>query len=63
MAIKTRCLTPGANFTTKISKDKVSVEVSFGKKIEMTEKEAELIEALLHNQIEVVLSRFYLSQE
>ena len=63
MAIKTRCLTPGANFTTEISDDKVSVEVNFGKKIELTEKEAELIEALLHNQIEIVLSRFYINDE
>jgi hypothetical protein len=59
MAIKTRCLTPGAMFETHIQEESLSVQVEFGRKIDLTEAEAEILDALVHNQLEMALAQFW----
>ena len=63
MAIKTKCLTPGAVFKTRIQEESLSVQVEFGRKIDLTEPEAEILEALIHNQLEVALAQFWLEDK
>lgn len=67
MALETKCLTPGAQFHTDISTDyegreqvTVSVDLPAGTIKNLTEVEAELIEKLLHNQIELVLRPYFM---
>ena len=59
MAIKTRCLTPGAIFHTTIKDSEVSIKVDLPFSIPLNKSEAEQLEALLHNQVEIVLSRYF----
>jgi len=59
MAIKTKCQTPGAIFHTLISGKKIEVKVDLPKKIVKTEKEAKLLEANIHNALEIVLSKYF----
>ena len=63
MAVKTRCQTQGAIFATEISNRGIKVDVRFsadGKEIYLSDKEAELLEANIHNVLELVLSRYYM---
>jgi hypothetical protein len=60
MAIKTPCQTSGAVFITEISDGRVSVTVELGRKLLLDKEGAELLEANLHNAIELVLARYYL---
>lgn len=62
MAMSTKCQTPDAQFHTHITNRSVSVTVDFGKKIPLNIEESELLEANLHNAIELVLSRYYATQ-
>jgi hypothetical protein len=59
MALKTRCQTPEAMFTIAISRTAVSVraELPFG--IDLTESQAELLEANLHNAVELALAPLF----
>ena len=61
MANPTKCLTPGAIFQTRISTDGVSVRVLMpGNELKgLSEKEAEILETLIHNQLELVLRPFF----
>ncbi|MDC1160132.1 helix-turn-helix domain-containing protein [Luminiphilus sp.] len=59
MAIETKCLTPGAVFETHIQDESLSVRIDFGRKIDLSETEAELLEALVHNQLESALAQFW----
>lgn len=59
MAMPTKCQTSGAQFHTRISDENLSVTVDFGKLIPLDEGEAELLEANLHNALELVLARYY----
>lgn len=59
MAIKTVCQTPGTVFHTKIESKKISCEVDLPKPIKLTEKQAELLEANIHNAMELVLARYF----
>ena len=67
MAIETKCLTPGAHFHTNINKDyegreyvTISVDLPPGTLTNLTKVEAELLEKLLHNQIELVLRPYFI---
>ena len=57
-AVETPCLTPGANFSTHIKPKEISMNVKFPKEINLSKKEAQLLEKNLHNAIELVL-RYY----
>jgi hypothetical protein len=59
VALETKCLTGGAVFHTEIHEEAVSVEVSLPFKLALTEKEAELLEKLIHNQLELVLRPYF----
>ena len=55
----TECLTSGANFNTQISPRRVSVSVDMPFDLNLDEEEAIKLEALLHNAVELVLSRYF----
>ena len=55
MALATKCLTNDAVFHTAISERAVSVKVALPFKLETSEEEAEMLEKLIHNQMELVL--------
>ncbi|HEY2455605.1 MAG TPA: hypothetical protein VGI71_23920 [Scandinavium sp.] len=63
MAIPTECQTPGAQFRTHISEVAATVSIEFGRKIIMSEHEARLLEANLHNAAELVFARYYTSDQ
>lgn len=58
-AVKTPCQTPDAEFHIEIKDKKVSVEVELPMDLELTEKEAKLLEDNIHNAIELVLARYF----
>jgi hypothetical protein len=62
MAIATDCQTPGAEFTTHVRRLGISVHVVFGQVMELDEDQAKLLEANLHNAIELVLAPYYASK-
>ena len=55
MALATKCLTNDAVFHTAINEREVSVKVELPFKLEISEEEAEMLEKLIHNQMELVL--------
>ena len=55
----TECLTSGANFNTQISPRNVSISVDMPFDLNLDEEEAIKLEALLHNAVELVLSRYF----
>ena len=59
MALETKCLTPDANFTTIISGNKVESKVILPFQIELNEEQAEILEKLIHNQMELVLRCYF----
>ncbi len=59
MALETKCLTPDANFTTIISGNKVESKVVLPFQIELSEEQAEILEKLIHNQMELVLRSYF----
>ena len=59
MAQETKCLTNDAVYHTRIKDKTVSVKVDLPFKMELTEKEAELLEKLIHNQLELVLRPYF----
>ena len=60
MALETKCLTPDAIYHTAIVGNKVSVEVSLPFELDVTEEEAEILDRLMHNQLELVLRSYFL---
>jgi len=59
MARKTKCLTPGCMFHTRIHSKEISIRVTFPKEINFSKKEAILLEDLLHNSVEAVLRPYF----
>lgn len=59
MAKKTPCQTPGAFFGTHISKDSVGVGVSVPFKLKLSKDEAKVLEANIHNAMELVLAPYF----
>jgi len=59
MAMATDCQTSGAIFHTEIASLKVSISVDLPFNIELNEKEASLLEANLHNVVELVLKPYF----
>ena len=62
MANPTKCLTNGAIYHTRIQPTKVSVSVDIPFNLDITEKEAEILETLLHNQLELILRPYFKPQ-
>lgn len=59
MAIHTQCQTPGALYETSIDIDGVAIGVVLPFKLELSDEEAALLEANLHNAIELVLVPYF----
>lgn len=60
MALATACQTPGATYRIKITEHEVMVEVDLGRdSLVLSDESAVLLEANLHNAVELVLARFY----
>ena len=59
MANPTKCLTPETRFHTEIYGNKVLVSVDLPFKLDIDEEEGEVLETLLHNQIELVLRPYF----
>jgi len=55
----TECLTNGAQFNTQIEPRKVSISVDMPFDLNIDEEEAIKLENLLHNAVELVLSRYF----
>ena len=59
MALETKCLTPNAVFHTNIGTKYITARVVLPFELNINEKEAEILEKLLHNQIELVLRPYF----
>lgn len=59
MAFETQCLTSGAISHTAVNENSVSVSVELPFTLNVTEEEAELIERLMHNQLELILRPYF----
>jgi hypothetical protein len=57
--MSSNCLTPGAYYHARIKSHYVDVQVDFGKTIDLTEGEAEVLEAELHDALAKVLAKYY----
>ena len=55
----TACLTSGAYFDTNISSRSVSISVDMPFELNISEAEAIELETLLHNAVELVMSRYF----
>ncbi len=55
----TECLTSGAQFNTQIEPRKVSISVDMPFDLNIDVEEAIKLENLLHNAVELVLSRYF----
>lgn len=59
MAFETQCLTSGAIFHTAVNENNVSVSVELPFTLNVTKEEGELIERLMHNQLELILRPYF----
>jgi len=59
MALLTKCQTPGAIFSTHIKSGEVTVKVKSSKLKGLSKEQAELLEANIHNALELVLAPLY----
>ena len=59
MALETKCLTPGANFSISIGTKYISCRATLPFELKMNEDEAKILERLVHNQIELVLRSYF----
>lgn len=59
MAMKTKCQTPGALFSTLIHPERILVSVVLPFDLDLDERSAELLERNLHNALELVLARYF----
>tara|TARA_B100001094_G_C18146583_1_gene781114 strand:- start:733 stop:945 length:213 start_codon:yes stop_codon:yes gene_type:complete len=59
MALETKCLTPEAVFHTNIGTHYISMRVALPFELKVSKEEAEVLERLLHNQVELVLRPYF----
>lgn len=65
MAQETKCQTPGAVYNTAIHDTcgtTISIDVITAKHFDLSEEEAELLEANIHNALELVLAPYYIQR-
>ena len=63
MANKTKCLTDGAIFRIYIKPKTIDAKVFLPFSLDIDEDEAEVLETLIHNSLELVLSRYWPRKE
>ena len=61
-ALKTKCQTPDSQFHFEIKDRSVSVSVDLPMSLDLTEAEATLLEANLHNAVELVLAPYFVKK-
>ncbi len=59
MATATRCQTPGAVYWVIIGPDRIAVDVDLPFDLALGEDDAALLEANLHNMVELVLAPYF----
>lgn len=65
MAVKTKCQTPGTNFTTNICDvpgipyTLIAISLRLPMMLNMTEEQAGLLEDNIHNALELVLAPYF----
>ena len=62
MANPTECLTNGAVFHVEIDESSIAAKVDLPFKLDINVKEAEILETLIHNQLELVLRSYFESR-
>lgn len=63
MAQWTPCQTPGTQFHMHITENGFSVLVALPKPLRLNAAEAKLLEANIHNALELVLARYFTGEE
>lgn len=58
-AIQTECQTPDAIFNINIDKNEITCNVKLPFDINLNEEEAKILEANIHNSMEVILSKYF----
>jgi hypothetical protein len=62
MALETACQTPGAVYSTQIHSRGIKAEVRWsenGREVFLTPEQAELLDANIHNVLEIVLAPYF----
>jgi len=59
MPANRQCLTPGAEFTTQVNSNSVTVATYFPGRLDLTEAQAATIDDELHDAVEAVLARYW----
>ena len=59
MANSTPCLTPDAQYHTTITDNSVTIKVDLPFDLDLDEREAQVLETLMHNQLELILRTFF----
>lgn len=62
MAIQTPCMTPDAIYHSEINPDEIGIRVQLPFPLDLTEEEAELLDILMHNQLELILTKFFMNK-
>jgi hypothetical protein len=62
MAMSTVCQTPDAYYDIHITEKFINVTVGFGRSLTLNEEEATLLDANVHNALELVLARYYVKE-
>lgn len=63
MAVRTGCMTPGATYTTHVGRSAVSVGAVLPFGLDLTEAEAERLQAAMHDALERVLAPVFARRE
>jgi len=58
-AIETECQTPDTKYKIKIKDKYVLVKIELPKELDLSDKEAELLEYNIHNSMELVFSKYF----
>lgn len=59
MAIETPCQTPETWFDTEVGDESLTIKVRLPFSLNLSEQEAILLEANIHNALELVLARYF----
>jgi len=59
MAVETKCQTPGTRFKTVVDPLYITVEAWLPTALDLSEEEAALLEANIHNAMELVLAPYF----
>ncbi len=63
MSIKIKCQTEGAIYKTDISDDNISISISLPFQLDISGDEALVLEANIHNMLEIVLSKYFIDKQ